>query len=277
MTRVAPAWLIAAACAMLAGGCAVSVQPASTLASETPAEPAIAGEPGVPAAPAAAWTAIGASVQRRPILAATVAPPAHAAVGPRVYLVMLIHGDEPEGRVHAREIVRRLAPAVRLNRATLRVVESMNPDGEAAGTRGNARGVDLNRNWPAANFRPARSHGPEPLSEPEAAAVHADLLAFMPDLLVVLHSTARGPFVNYDGPAENLAAAFSAAAGGFDTRWHVVPSMGYPTPGSLGSYMGVDAGVPSLTVEFERGQNARAAAQQAVTGLRAVLNHPRQP
>lgn len=39
---------------------------------------------------------------------------------------------------------------------TLRVFEDMNPDGTHASSRFNARGVDLNRNFPASNFRSGR-------------------------------------------------------------------------------------------------------------------------
>lgn len=189
----------------------------------------------------------------------------------RVYLIGLIHGDEPEGfsALHAVRPLLQNQAGVRV-----RLVPDMNPDGRHAASRGNARGIDLNRNWPASNFAPHARRGPAPLSEPETRAVHDDLLAFGPDLLVVLHSISRGgPFVNFDGPppASDLAHAFASAAAAGDHRWRVVASMGYPTPGSLGTFAGLDLGIPTLTVEFERGHEPNAAVAALSAGLHAVL------
>lgn len=211
---------------------------------------------------------IGRSVDHAPIVAED-----HGRGRTRVYLIGLIHGDEPEGFATldaVRPILRRQAGV------WVRLVPDMNPDGRVAGTRGNARGIDLNRNWPASNFTAHRRRGEAPLSEPESAAVHTDLTRFRPDVLIVLHSISRGgPFVNFDGPepAERLARVFvDAAAMTGDPRWRVVPSMGYPTPGSLGTYAGIDRGIPTLTIEFERGHDPDAARAASTAGMRAVLN-----
>lgn len=211
---------------------------------------------------------VGRSVQGEAITASDFGS------GPaRVYLIGMIHGDEVEG-IGALDAVRRELRDPRGVR--VRLVENMNPDGFAAGVRGNARGIDLNRNWPASNFTPDPDRGPRPLSEPETAAVHADILRFQPDALIVLHSIRRGgPFVNFDGPepAGTLAEAFAAAAArSGDARWRVVPSMGYPTPGSLGTFAGLDSGIPILTVEFERGHDPEDASRAAAAGIRAVLS-----
>lgn len=213
---------------------------------------------------AVGWTTIGHSLQRRPIHAAMVGG------GPRrVYLIGLIHGDETEGQAILDEAIARLAGPDLAAAATVRVVRDMNPDGSEAGRRGNARGVDLNRNWPARNFSPSRARGPHPLSEPETLAVFADLVTFRPDLVIVLHSTSRGgPFVNYDGPAEALAESFASAAASFDPEWRTRAEMGYPTPGSLGTCLGVNRGVPILTIEFARGRDGDEAA---LAGLLAAV------
>lgn len=215
----------------------------------------------------AASTTLGTSRSNRPIDAVTV-----GRGGTRVYFIGSIHGDEGEGLAALGDVRRALSNTT--CGTTVRLVHDMNPDGSLARTRANAAGVDLNRNWPASNFRAARSTGPAPLSEPEVAAIHADIIRFDPHLIVVLHSSRSGPFVNYDGPgsAQSLANRFVAAARGTgDARWRTVPDMGYPTPGSMGTYFGKDRGVPILTVELCRGENDAKAPRSLVAGLTAVL------
>lgn len=206
-----------------------------------------------------AWRGLGLSREGRPLRALEL-----GLGGPKVAVIAGIHGTEPEGLRHVPELIEMLATLP----ATTVLYEDVNPDGSAAARRGTAVGVDPNRNWPSANFSPDPARGLRPLSEPGVGHVYRDLLRFDPDLVVVLHSTARGPFVNFDGPAHGLARRFVAAAG---SPWFVQPSMGYPTPGSLGSWMGLDRGRPTLTVEFRRGAPATATGPALLRGLRAVI------
>ncbi len=218
-----------------------------------------------PASLDASWQTIAHSREARPIQATTL------GTGPtRVYLIAGIHGDEPEGQLAIDDIAREFRPDRRI---TLRIVADMNPDGTAADRRTNARGVDLNRNWPASNFSPSTTRGHRPLSEPESAAIHDDMLEFDPDLVLVFHSSSRvyTPFVNYDGPASALAETFASAAKPHALHWGVVPTMGYPTPGSLGSYMGIDREIPILTIEFQLGQAPDSVRRSALAGLDAIF------
>lgn len=214
-------------------------------------------------------TSIGLSRQNRPITATTFGT-GHT----RIYLIGSIHGDEPESRYPLQQIITSLQSTT--HGTSVRLIHDMNPDGSQAGTRTNFAGVDLNRNWPAKNFTPATTRGPAPLSEPESAAVHRDIQTFHPHLIVVLHSARRGPFMNYDGPpaAQVLSETFvRAAKDAGDPRWRVVPDMGYPTPGSLGSYFGHDRSIPILTVEFRRGDQAHDIVIPFMAGLLAVVSH----
>jgi protein MpaA len=130
------------------------------------------------------------------------------------------------------------------------VVAALNPDGLARGQKNSARDVDLNRNFAASNFTPAHAPGydpgPGPLSEPETAALAALLAREAITRIVAVHA----PFacVNYDGPAEAWAQAVAAACG-----WPVQADIGYPTPGSLGSWWGRDRMLPILTLELPPG------------------------
>lgn len=203
-------------------------------------------EPTAPTTPASAvrtrWTTFATSAQGLPLELTRIGSGRR-----RMLIIGSIHGDETEGLAAIDEVC---ACAERHGRQwTTTIVRDMNPDGTARRTRANARGVDLNRNWPARSFRPGRTRGDRPLSEPETAAVHALLVRERPDVIVVFHSIGSGPFVNFDGPADAYAEAFASSAG-----WRVVESMDYPTPGSLGSFAGADRSIPVLTVEFRRGR-----------------------
>ena len=141
-----------------------------------------------------------------------------------------IHGDEPGARSLVEAFAEGLA-AFRGPRVVL--IPAVNPDGLAAGVKDNARGVDLNRNFPARSFgdaalRPGDSPGAAPLSEPESRFLAAIVEAEAPARIVAVHQPFR--CVNYDGPAAALAARMAAACG-----WPVWADIGYPTPGSFGS------------------------------------------
>ncbi len=215
------------------------------------------------------WQVLGPTHADRPVRAAQVT--SASAGGKRVYLIASIHGSEPEGRRGLELIAAELEATARSANIAIRVVEDANPDGTARRERGNGRGIDLNRNWPAQNFSPGGAGGLDPLSEPETRAIASDIEHFQPDLVIVLHSIASGPFVNYDGPAAAHAAAFADAALRADQRWRLVSNMGYPTPGSLGSYLGQDRGIGILTIEFKRGQAARSVANALRLGLPEVF------
>lgn len=233
---------------------------ALTASALLPACRLTAGAPDAVRAPR--WETIGSSREGRPVRAIT-----SGRGGPRIALIAGIHGDEQEGLRHLDEIVALVRGVPR----TVRLIADANPDGTAANARTTASGVDPNRNWPAGNFRAGPRHGPRPLSEPAVAAVHRDLVDFDPALVIVLHAARSGPFVNFDGPAQKLAAAFRDGAG---APWYVRPSMGYSTPGSLGTWAGVDRGTPILTVEFARGAPREDTGPPLLAGLAAILEGP---
>jgi protein MpaA len=175
---------------------------------------------------------IGSSVEGRPI----------DCYGEGELLVFgAIHGDEPGSA----EVCRRwLAGDPRAC-----VVPVVNPDGLLRNTKDNARGVDLNRNFPARNWSPEHPPGyhpgERPLSEPESAALAQLIDEISPRAIVSVHQPFR--CVNWDGPAEPLARAMAEACG-----YPMKASIGYPTPGSFGSLYGVDRGLPVITLELPR-------------------------
>src|SRR3954451_2502488 len=116
------------------------------------------GALAAPAFPASTET-IGHSVQGRPIRVVRVGSP-RARI--KVLVVGEIHGNELAGRA----VTKRLRRARPPRGVEYWLVDDLNPDGAHAGTRQNAHGVDLNRNFP---YR-WQGGGPSPLSEPESTA-----------------------------------------------------------------------------------------------------------
>jgi protein MpaA len=131
------------------------------------------------------------------------------------------------------------------------VVPVVNPDGLARNTRQNAAGVDLNRNFPTGNWEPNEPGdpyyaGPSSASEPETVLIQRLLDEYPPNKIVTIHSPYR--VVNFDGPepqTRQLADAMAAHNG-----YEVVASIGYPTPGSFGTYCGIERGIPTITLEL---------------------------
>jgi murein peptide amidase A len=131
---------------------------------------------------AEAPTPIGHSLGGRAIVATPVGDPAAPV---RVLVVGDVHGNEPAGEA----IVARLKRA-KLDGVVLYLVRTGNPDGRAAGTRQNAHGVDLNRNFPwrwKPGARGTYYPGPKAGSEPETRALMRLVRRVRPQLAIYYH------------------------------------------------------------------------------------------
>jgi protein MpaA len=134
------------------------------------------------AAAAPSRTVIGHSVRGRPIVAVHSG---EAGAPERVLVIGCVHGNESAGMRVARRLIGAPAPAG----TALWIIPSLNPDGVAADTRGNAHGVDLNRNFPF-GWRPLDGleySGPRALSEPESRAARRLILRIQPDVTIWFH------------------------------------------------------------------------------------------
>lgn len=169
-------------------------------------------------------------------------------------IVAGIHGEEPETTVALSRAVRSLAPEDVTPNVSL--VLAANPDGLTLGTRGNANGVDLNRNFPSSNWQPQPTTcrwyadeeeelpiltGDTPASEPESAALIKLIDSLRPRMVLTLH----GPLACVDDPQKSGLATWISG----ETGLPLVSDIGYPTPGSMGTWAG-ERDLPWITWEF---------------------------
>lgn len=171
-----------------------------------------------------------------------------------------VHGDETEGVVLANAI---LARFLWRNEIGIRVtiVPMFNLDGILARTRGNAHGVDLNRNLPTKDWSPVATSaryqpGPSPLSEPENQALALFIEFQKPDFILSLHSWK--PMLNINEPKGQTICGEFARTIAAHTGDVIEPTIGYSTPGCLGTYAGFERSIPTLTYEIERGLDSES-------------------
>jgi protein MpaA len=170
-----------------------------------------------------------------------------------ILILASIHGDETETTVVVSEALRCL-PRGDLQAA---VILCGNPDGMLRGTRGNGRGVDLNRNFPTSNWSPdpvhyksrandprdiALSPGAQPSSEPETRALLSLLERLKPRAVVSLHSALA---CVDDSGASHLGRQLAERS-----ALPFLTEIGYPTPGSMGTWAG-EQGMNLVTLELE--------------------------
>ena len=156
-----------------------------------------------------------------------------------IVILSSIHGDEAETTVVVSEALRCL-PTGDLKNA---VILCGNPDGMLRGTRGNARGVDLNRNFPTSNWSPdpvcyktrandardiALSPGTGPASEPETVALLSLIEKLKPRAIVTIHAALACIDDSGDSHLGRQLAERCALP--------LLTEIGYPTPGSMGTW-----------------------------------------
>lgn len=223
----------------------------------------------------------GHSVEGRPIYRFDVGPEG----APTVFLTALIHGIEVIGSVALFHILRDLHREARslFDELHLVILPVLNPDaftvnmdrldrGWPALRRTNARGVDLNRNFPqvaplegrhlfsGSRWRGSPHYrGPSPFSEPETRTVGRVVEAIRPQLSLGFHSFGNmllypwafssrpnARFGHYRDLAQTFLGEVDLAKADYKFRQ---ASQFYPTVGDLDDWLDHRYGTLAMTVE----------------------------
>lgn len=180
-----------------------------------------------------------------------------------------VHGDEVEGVIATKGLLKFLMSGLSCP-LNLIVVPVLNEDGFTLRTRVNGNGVDLNRNlptkdWQSQAIKPKYAPGPGPNSESENKALTTYIENNHPQYILSLHSWK--PLLNVNGKARGFAQRIAK-----QINYEIVEDIGYPTPGSLGTY-GLERKIPVLTYEIERGLSMEKILQ---THVPAIINALKQ-
>jgi murein peptide amidase A len=172
-------------------------------AQAAPTEPAGSARAAAPTA-LIGTRVIGHTVKGRKIKAYHLGDPASPV---KAVFVGTIHGNEAQPA----RILLSLRNGAPIKGADVWVVPYLNRDGFVRHTRKNARGVDLNRNFPVRWIRQSGTYnsGRRPASEPETRALMRFLRDVRPTYVVGFHQPLYGVDVSY-GKSRPLAYRLSA-------------------------------------------------------------------
>jgi protein MpaA len=200
---------------------------------------------------------IGTSVLGRPIRATEIGNPDASF---KVVVVGCIHGNESAGIA----ITSQLKGQRPFGTVDLWVIDDLNPDGVAAGTRQNAHGVDLNRNFPY-RWQPlgrpgdVQYSGPSPLSEPESRAAVAFLAHVRPSVVVWFHQQSN--LVDNSGGDPAIERRFAQTIGLAHRQLARYPGS------ATGWENHYDAASTAFVVELPAGRADAALIQRALNAI----------
>lgn len=192
----------------------------------------------------------------------------HGIKGPKVLILGGVHGDEWEGVFAAKALQHHFLESFTY-KLQLTLVPIFNLDGVLRGTRKNANSVDLNRNLPTNDWTAEVAEekyypGRQANSEAENQALVNWLTENQPRLVISLHSWK--PMLNINGRCLEEATVISRL-----TQYEIKESIGYPTPGCLGTYCGLERDMPTLTYELERNMVPKEIINKHVPAILEAL------
>lgn len=185
-----------------------------------------------------------------------------------ILIVGVVHGDEPQGKYLIEEYLKThynfpsnsdFPPSSKspISRRGRLFIPCLNSDGLQLNRRTNANNVDINRNFPTKNW--GKNEGDNATCDDETTNYFGGKSAggeietqflidtinkYTPSLVMTIHAPYK--VVNYDGPAKEIAEKISNII-----KYPVEASIGYPTPGSFGTWAGVERDIPTITLEVD--------------------------
>jgi murein peptide amidase A len=186
----------------------------------------------------------------------------------RVLVLGAIHGDETSAAwLPLLWLADDLHEKAKKEKLAVLIVPIMNPDNALARTikRTNARDVDVNRNFPTANWAeesvkwwtettkrdPRRFPGKEAASEAETKLIMREMDRFKPNAIISVHAPYN--VLDFDGrnvPAPQRIGSLRLDAVGI-------------YPGSLGNYAAMVRGIPVVTLELPAAMKATSQSEAA--------------
>lgn len=176
-----------------------------------------------------------------------------------ILIVGVFHGDEPQGEFFIEEYLGQrencgcsgdCGGVVETQRSKNRLL--FVPRLNFASTRKNPNGVDLNRNFPTNNWKllPETDDffgGPEPASESETRFMVEIIEKYKPDAIISIHAPYK--IINFD--PDNAETRTLAGVTAEILNYPLQADIGYPTPGSFGTYCGIERNIPTITIEID--------------------------
>ena len=163
-----------------------------------------------------------------------------------VLVVGVIHGDEPIGEFLIEEFLKNKTRTIKNN---LFYIPRLNFSNE----RKNSSNVDINRNFPSKNWELTKKEdnyfgGFEPNSEIETKFLVNLTNEIKFDAIITIHTPYK--IINYDGVNNPITLPLAKKISAF-LNHPIEADIGYATPGSMGTYFGVERNIPIITIECD--------------------------